>query len=85
MNASNVGIKIIVCGECEERKSYRSELFFHFFVFLRKTFSSDQNSKLIYLTFWWDRALGCEGFFKSAVIINLLPLLRTRFSPGFAP
>lgn len=44
MNASNVGLQIIVCRECEEIKSYRTELSVHFFVLLQKTFSSDQNS-----------------------------------------
>lgn len=49
MNASNVGIKIMIRSECEERKSCKTELSFHFFALLQNTFSSDQNSKRAHL------------------------------------
>lgn len=49
VNASNVGVKIIVCSECEEFSPTGPPLSFHFFLWLQKTFSSDQNSKLSYL------------------------------------
>lgn len=78
MNASNVGIKIIVGSECEERKSCRTELSSHFFVLLQKIFSTDQNSKLTYIMqelhlkvkFQWAELLGVRVFWFWFFFLN---------------